>query len=146
MERSSRYSVQNIIRCYKNQLLSTPQPLKHIKAIEAMVSCRSEERGVSAYVCSHEKRHISLIAHSCRHRSCSVCADRSRIHWLEQQKRRLLDCPHFHCVFTLPQEYRVLWQYNQKWFTATFFDVVRSTLMDMMGNEAGHGVTPGVLM
>ncbi|MFK8079262.1 MAG: transposase [Granulosicoccus sp.] len=138
--------MQNIFRCYKNQLLSKPQPLKYIKAIEAMVGCRTEERGVSAYVCSHEKRHISLIAHSCRHRSCSVCADRSRIHWLEQQKRRLLDCPHFHCVFTLPQEYRVLWQYNQKWFTATFFDVVRSTLMDMMGNEAGHGVTPGVLM
>lgn len=146
MERSSRYSVQNIIRCYKNQWLSKPLPLKHIKAIEAMTSCRTEERGVSAYVCAHEKRHLSLIAHSCRHRSCSVCADRSRLNWLEEQKRRLLDCPHFHCVFTLPQEYRVLWQYNQKWFTAAFFDVVRSTLMDMMGNESGHGVTPGVLM
>ena len=146
MERSSRYSVQNIIRCYKNQLLSKPQPLKHLKAIESKVNCRTEERGVSSYVCSHEKRHLSLIAHSCRHRSCSVCGDRSRINWLEKQKKRLLDCPHFHCVFTLPQEYRVLWQYNQKWFTATFFDVVRSTLMDMMGNESSHEVTPGVLM
>jgi hypothetical protein len=51
MEVSNRYRVQNIIRCYKNQLLSKPLPLKHIKAIEAIVSCRTEERGVSAYQC-----------------------------------------------------------------------------------------------
>jgi len=65
---------------------------------------------------------------------------------LEQQKARVLECPHFHCIFTLPQEYQVLWRYNQKWFTATFFDVVRSTLMDMMNNEAGHAVRPSILM
>lgn len=146
MEASSRYRLQNIVRCYKEQWLAKPLPLKHIKAIEAIAGCQSEERGVSAYECSHEKRHLSLIAHSCRHRSCSLCAARSRVNWLEEQKKRLLDCAHFHCVFTLPQEYRVLWQYNQKWFTTTFFDVVRSTLMDMMKNEKGHGVTPGVLM
>ena len=40
----------------------------------------------------------------------------------------------------------MLWRYNQKWFTATFFDVVRSTLMDMMKNDTGHGVVPGILM
>lgn len=146
METSSRYRLQNIVRCYKKQWLAKPLPLKHIKAIEAIAGCQSEERGVSAYECSHEQRHLSLIAHSCRHRSCSLCAARSRVNWLDEQKRRLLDCAHFHCVFTLPQEYRVLWQYNQKWFTATFFDVVRSTLMDMVKNESGHGVTPGILM
>ncbi|MGQ7846707.1 IS91 family transposase [Granulosicoccus sp. 3-233] len=146
MEASSRYRVQNIVRCYKEQWLAKPLPLKHIKAIEAIAGCQSEERGVSAYECSHEQRHLSLIAHSCRHRSCSLCAARSRVNWLEEQKKRLLDCAHFHCVFTLPQEYRVLWQYNQKWMTATFFDVVRSTLMDMMKNTSGHAVTPGILM
>lgn len=146
METSSRYKLQNIIRCYKKQWLSRPLPLKHIKAIEAIASCQTEERGVSAYECTHKDRHHSLIAHSCRHRSCSLCSARTRLQWLERQKGRLLDCPHFHCVFTLPQEYQVLWRYNQKWFTATFFDVVRSTLMDMMKNEASHGVTPGILM
>ena len=146
MDISSQYRLQNIVRCYKNQLLSKPLSLKHIKAVEAMSSCRTEERGVSAYECSHEDRHQSLIAHSCRHRSCSLCSARTRLLWLNEQKERLLDCPHFHCVFTLPQEYRVLWQYNQRWFTATFFDVVRSTLMDLMKDKKGPGVVPGVLM
>jgi hypothetical protein len=49
-------------------------------------------------------------------------------------------------VFTLPSEYHVLWQYNQRWFVSTFFEVVRSTLMDLMGDESKHGVKPGVLM
>ena len=63
-----------------------------------------------------------------------------------RRKRRLLDVPHFHCVFTLPHEYHGLWRYNQKWFVTTFFDVVRSSLMDSLGEEKRHGITPGILM
>lgn len=146
MEVSSRYRLQNIVRCYKKQLFAKPLPLKQTKAIEAIVSCQTEERGVSAYECEHEDKHQTLIAHSCRHRSCALCAERARVRWLEEQKRRLLNCPHFHCVFTLPQEYRVLWQYNQKWFVAAHFEVVRSVLMDMLKNKTGDGVVPGLLM
>ena len=54
--------------------------------------------------------------------------------------------PHFHGVLTLPHEYHGLWRYNQQWFVATFFDVVRSSLMDSLGNEKRHGITPGILM
>lgn len=145
MHTSSQYLIQNIFNCYKKQLLKRPMPLKHIKAVEAISSCRTVERGVSAYECD-EKHTMSLIAHSCRHRSCSLCASRRRLQWIEQQQARLLNCPHFHCVFTLPHEYRVLWQYNQQWFTSTFFDVVRSTLMDLLKDESGHGLMPGILM
>ena len=52
--------------------------------------------------------------------------------------------PHFHCVFTLPHEYLTLWRYNQSWFVTTFFDVVRSSLMDCL--KTRHGISPGVLM
>lgn len=145
MSQSTQYLLQNIINCYKPQLLSKPLALKHIKAVEAISSCRTGERGVSAYECD-DKHTLSLIAHSCRHRSCSLCASRRRQQWVEEQQARLLDCPHFHCVFTLPHEYHVLWQYNQAWFTSAFFDVVRSTLMDLLKDEKGHGLVPGVLM
>ena len=145
MENTDRFLLQNIIRCYKNQLLSKPLALKHIKAIEAIDGCRTGARGVSAYECD-KHQHLSLIGHSCRHRSCSLCSLRSRTQWVNEQKKRLLNCPHFHCVFTMPEEYRVLWQYNQKWFTATFFEVVRSCLMDMIKDESKHALTPGILM
>ena len=135
--------IQNILRCYKNQLPA--MPLKQLKALDAITRCRTAAQGLSAYECEHENRQ-TLIAHSCRHRSCAVCGDRQRRQWIEAQKRRLLDVPHFHCVFTLPHEYQSLWRYNQKWFVSTFFDVVRSSLMDSLGNEKRHGITPGVLM
>lgn len=145
MERSSQYLIQNIFNCYKHQLSKKRLPLKHLKAIEAITSCRTEQRGVSAYECD-EKRKLSLIAHSCRHRSCSLCASRRRVQWIEEQQQRLLNCPHFHCVFTLPHEYHVLWQYNQQLFSSMFFDVVRGTLIDLIKDENGHGLTPGMLM
>ena len=143
MEGTTSRLIQNVLRCYKNQLPA--MPLKQLRAVDAITTCRTAARGVSAYECGHDES-IKLIPHSCRHRSCAVCGDRQRRNWIEAQKRRLLDVPHFHCVFTLPHEYHGLWRYNQQWFVATFFDVVRSSLMDSLGNEKRHGITPGILM
>lgn len=145
MSYSSEFVLQNIFNCYKKQLLNKPLALKHRKAVDAITQCRTAAMGISAYECS-KKRNLTLIAHSCRHRSCSICAARRRQQWIEAQQSRLLNCPHFHCVFTLPAEYHVLWQYNQKWFTSTFFEVVRSTLMDLIKDDSGQGIAPGVLM
>ena len=145
MDRSSQFILQNIFNCYKRQLFEMPLALKHRKAVNAITQCRTAAMGVSAYECD-DKHNLTLIAHSCRHRSCSICASRRRHQWVEAQQSRLLNCPHFQCVFTLPSEYHVLWQFNQKWFTSTFFDVVRSTLMDLLKDESGHGITPGVFM
>ena len=148
MEVATSRVVQNILCCYKDQLSALP--LKQKKALEAITRCRTAAQGLSAYECERTRAategKLTLIAHSCRHRSCAVCGERQRHQWIEAQKRRLLDVPHFHCVFTLPHEYHGLWRYNQKWFVTTFFDVVRSSLMDSLGEEKRHGITPGILM
>jgi len=143
MDLSSTALIQNIITCYELQLKSKPLPLKHLKAIDAMVTCRTLERGVSVFECEKDQS-LTSINHPCRHRSCSLCAQRRQNQWLDTQKKRLLNCPHFHAVFTLPHEYLPLWQYNQHWFADTFFRVVRSTLIDLM--QQRHGVTPGIVM
>ena len=135
--------IQNLFLCYERQLRAQKLPLKDLKAIDAIVQCRREEGGFSVYECEQENT-LTRVAHSCRHRSCAVCAARRRRDWIESQKTRLLDCKHFHCVFTLPHEYLDLWRYNRKWFTATFFSVVSATLLEMIGER--HGVTPGILM
>jgi len=145
MDAFSNRLIQNIVSCYKSQL--PPMPLKQLKAVDAISGCRTGAYGLSAFECEQDRtENERLIAHSCRHRSCAVCGDRQRKEWIEKQKRRLLDVPHFHCVFTLPHEYHTLWRYNQKWFVNTFFDVVRSCLMDCLRDDKRHGITPGVLM
>jgi len=145
MDMKSNRVLQNIFRCYQQKITSKPMPLKDLKAIEAIVSCRTSERGVSIYECK-EDHSLQVINHSCKHRSCALCASRRRLQWIEKQQERLLDCAHFHCVFTLPSEFQVLWRFNQKWFTSTFFSVVRSVLFDLMKDPKHQGVVPGVLM
>ena len=137
--------IQKIFACYESKITQTRRPIKHLKAIDAIVSCRTEALGSSVYQCESDGSCIT-INHSCKHRSCSVCSNKSKHEWVEKQQLRLLNCAHFHCVFTLPHEYHALWQYNQKWFVSTFFKVVKSTLLDLMKDEKHQGVEPGILM
>jgi len=127
MEVSYTKLLQNIFRCYENQLKSKPLPLKHLKALDAITNCRSERGGYSIYQCPKEDT-LTTHYHSCRHRSCWLCAYRQRV------------------VFTLPHEYLNLWRFNQKWFTAALFASVKETLTELIGDQRYHGITPGMLM
>lgn len=40
--------------------------------------------------------------HSCRHRSCPLCNALPKARWVEAQRARLLDCDHYHVIFTFP--------------------------------------------
>jgi len=145
MDASSQKKLQNIFRWYEPVLRARKLPIKHLKALDAIVSCGKAERGSSLYRCDAEDKEF-VVNHSCRHRSCWMCSQRSRAKWIDAQQERLLSCSHFHVVFTIPQTYRVLWQYNTAWFTDTFFRIVKQTLMQLMAQKKHHGVTPGILM
>ena len=116
---NSKKIIQNIFLSRATQLKNTKLPLKDIKAVEAIMHCRTLEQGYTVLSCPH-KHEDKIQTHSCKHRSCPICADKSRLNWIETQKKRLLDCEHFHMVFTIPHEYLNLWQYNRKWFTGIF--------------------------
>jgi Putative transposase/Transposase zinc-binding domain len=145
MEVSNNYLLQNTFQSYAPQLQKQSLPLHHIKAIEAITHCRSGAYGTSYYRCSagHEYHQQQ---HSCRHRSCYLCSRGAQHQWVEAQKHRLLNCPHFHVIFTLPSEYRVLWQYNQAWFTQALFQTVQEVLLSLMSDPRHHGVLPGLLL
>jgi len=138
-------SIQNIFKSYQDYLQSTNQPLKNRKAIHSIAHCRTPMMGTSYFSCSEEHEVIEM-DHSCRHRSCHLCASKKREEWVEKEKRRLLDVPHFHVVFTLPHEYQVLWRFNEKLFASLLFKASHETLTELMGDAKYHGVVPGILM
>jgi hypothetical protein len=72
--------------------------------------------------------------------------DKSRYQWIEAEKQRVIDCPHYHVIFKLPREYLNLWQYNRKWFTWHIFKACRDTLIELMKDPKYLGVIPGLLM
>lgn len=84
--------------------------------------------------------------HACRHRLCPRCARDAQEQWVQQQKKRLLPCPHAHVIFTLPHRLLPLWEFNRSWFIAALFDSARESVLQMMRDPARLGATPGLLM
>ena len=93
--------------------------------------CRTKAQGLSLYRCPHDLT-IKEVFHSCRNKGCTVCKESKQNQWLDAQQQRLLNCEHFHLVFTLPSEYHTLWLYNRKWFINTHFRVVSETLKALL--------------
>lgn len=137
--------IQNIFSAYKDHLDQSSQPLKNRKAIHAITHCRTREMGVSYYSCSKNHTGIEQF-HSCRHRSCFLCAQKKRLEWIESQKSRLLNTPHFHVIFTLPHEYLSLWRYNEALFSGVLFKASQTTLLELLADKKYGGVKPGILM
>lgn len=111
------------------------QPLRVIKNIELQQRCRTPGQGTSYYRCPNDGEE-QAVYHSCRSRGCSLCGKKKENQWLDNQKQRLLNCPHYHLVFTIPHEYLPLWRYNRKWFINAQFEAMNETLKAVLsGNE-----------
>ena len=145
MDVSNHRLLQNVFRSYRNVLAQKRLPSSHCRAIDSIVDCRSGRLGTSYYACEHGHE-VHEKHHACRHRSCYLCARNSKRIWIDEQKNRLLNCPHFHMVFTLPSEYRVLWRYNKRWFTQALFQAVKETVLTLMRDERHQGVMPGLVL
>ncbi|MCZ0867282.1 transposase [Dasania sp. GY-19] len=141
----SNKKIQHLFTAFKNELKQTKQPLKNHKAIFAISHCRTSSMGASFYSCKNNHEAIEIF-HSCRHRSCFLCAQRKRLEWIEKQKQRLFNTPHFHVIFTLPHEYLPLWRFNEKLFTSIIFKASQTTLLELLADKKYGGVTPGILM
>lgn len=138
-------TIQKLFQTYKPDLDQIPQPLKNLKAIDALTQCQTPEMGVSYYACpnGHDPwEHY----HSCRHRSCSLCAEKKRVEWVEQQKQRLFNTPHFHVIFTLPHEYLSLWRFNEALFAQLLFKASQQSLLELLADRKYGGLTPGLMM
>lgn len=65
---------------------------------------------------------------SCRNRHCPKCQALTQEKWIEQQRARLLDVPHFHVVFTLPGELRPLARFAPTVVYSLLFQCAAATL------------------
>ena len=137
--------IQKLFSAFEKRLETIPQPLKNRKAIHAITHCRTSVMGTSYYSCPSGHQPIEQ-HHSCRHRSCYLCAQQKRLEWIDQQKKRLLNTPHFHVIFTLPHEYLSLWRYNEALFTRLIFKASQQTLLELLADKKHGGFTPGILM
>ena len=96
------------LQCYANLM-----PKTHRKAIDAIISCRTEACGLARYQCEscgepHE------FYRSCGNRHCPTCQQHKTRQWLEKQIHRQLPTHHFLFTFTVPESLRSFMRKNQR--------------------------------
>jgi hypothetical protein len=118
---------------------------RELRAARSIRDCGT--RAMGAHILSCPTGHLEQLQfHACRHRSCPRCAQTSRTRWIEAELQRLLPCPHFHVIFTLPHELLPLWEFNRHRFVPVFMRCVRESLLELMGSARILGALPGLLM
>ena len=103
--------------------------------------------GMGSHLLSCPQGHFDTIQHhACRHRSCPRCAAVPRQQWLAGLLPRLLPCPHFHVIFSLPHVFLALWEFNRAAMAQMLFDAARSSLLALCADARHLGAVPGLLM
>ena len=74
-------------------------------------------------------------ASSCGDRHCPNCLGPRQAQWSEQVCSRLPDCPHFHVVFTVPEEFGEFFEGNYKVAARALFSAAAETLRVFQRNN-----------
>lgn len=141
-----RVSEQEIFQRYFAEYACTHRlGVLQLRAAQCIAGCGTRAMGAHVLACPSGACE-QLQFHACRHRSCPRCAQSARNDWIDAELQRLLPCPHFHAVFTLPHELIPLWAFNRAAFASLLLQCVRQTLLQVMANPRFLGVVPGLLL
>lgn len=123
-----RFDLADIVRAHRASLESVV-PLRHEqrRALSAIEMCRTSALGGHVDFCSScGYEHPAY--NSCRNRHCPKCQALAQEKWIEAQRAKMLDAPHFHVVFTLPAELRPLAAFARERVFALLFATAWATL------------------
>ncbi len=123
-------AIQNIFARSAREYLhryETRIPKNHIKALKAIISCRTSACGLMVYDCTGCGR-IHVGFRSCGNRHCPICQYHKTHQWLDRQLERQLPGHHFLITFTIPEQLRALFRSNQKKAYTALFAASSQTL------------------
>ncbi len=95
--------------------------------LNLMAHCREGSLGYNHAKCEG-CHHREWYASSCGDRHCPNCLGPRQAKWSEQVCERLPDCPHFHVVFTVPEELHGFFERNYAVAAAELFGGAAETL------------------
>ena len=126
--RVGRLDLADIVHAHRAELASVRKlTQRHQRVLTDIVNCRTAALGGHldrCLGCGYEHPAYN----SCRNRHCPKCQALAQEKWIEEQRTRLLDVPHFHVVFTLPAELRPLAAFAPCMIYDALFRAAASTL------------------
>jgi hypothetical protein len=123
-----RFDFADIVRAHRAELESvTRLGTRQRRVLTDIETCRTAALGGHLDQCTQcGYEHPSY--NSCRNRHCPKCQALAQERWIEAQRARTLDVPHFHIVFTLPSELRPLAAFARRVVLHTLLRVAGKTL------------------
>ncbi len=119
-------------------------PSFHLKAVNAIINCRTSVMGGDVYYCDAcRKFHYSY--HSCKNRHCPKCGSNDSEKWLEKQKQKMLPVDYFMVTFTIPQELRFICRSHQKLFYSIMFKASSEALKTLLNDPRYAGGKAGFI-
>jgi hypothetical protein len=104
--------------------------LDQIKAMKAMIRCRTESAGAIAYRCL-QCGQVHMVPKSCGNRHCPTCQGAKAKDWLAEQQARLLPCAYFMMTFTVPSEFRAFMRSHPRECYKALFEAVYQSLITL---------------
>jgi len=108
-------------------------PSFHLKAVNAIIKCRTRELGGEVYYCK-SCRQYHYAYHSCKNRHCPKCGNNESQNWIEKQKEKMLPVDYFMVTVTIPQQLRFVCRSNQKLFYSIMFKASSDALKTLLGD------------
>lgn len=104
--------------------------------LNLMAHCREGSLGFNHASC-RSCDHREWFASSCGDRHCPNCLGPRQAQWSEKVCERLPDCPHFHVVFTVPEQVHEFFESNYRVACAELFGAAAETLSLFQKNNWG---------
>ncbi len=102
--------------------------------LNLIAHCREGSLGSNLASCD-KCHHQQWYASSCGDRHCPNCLGPRQMEWSEKVCRRLPDCPHFHVVFTVPEQLHEFFEGNYRIAAAELFGAAAETLKTFQKNN-----------
>jgi hypothetical protein len=136
-KRANSPEVANVFRQYGSAYQADHElPLLHLKVMDAIVKCRTEELGGHLDACDR-CGYQHPFYNSCRNRHCPKCGCLAKERWLAARKNELLPVAYFHTVLTLPDDLKAIALVNQRVIYDILFRAGSETLLTL-GRDPKH--------
>lgn len=109
---------------------------RDFSTLNLLAQCRQGPLGFNRVEC-RDCHHKEWYASSCGNRHCPNCLGPRQAEWSEKLCGRLPDCPHFHVVFTLPDEVQEFFELNYRACGDILFAAAAETLKLFQRNNWG---------
>jgi hypothetical protein len=113
------------------------------KVLGNIAVCRTSVLGGHADECLDGCKLVRVSYNSCRDRHCPKCQGPQRAEWLAGRLERVLPAPHFHVVFTIPDNLNPLALRNKKAVFKILFDAASRTLLELARDSSRLGADIG---